>query len=73
VAVSAAYREARWETWRWRATAPSSAARRVGEQTLAQIVRLPSGRIEIREAGRGTSGDLLERLRDVIEQLGEQP
>jgi hypothetical protein len=68
-----AYREARWGTWRWRATAPSSAARRVGDQTLAQIVRRPDGRIEVREAGRGTSGDLLERLRDVIEQLEEQP
>jgi hypothetical protein len=70
------YHEARWATWRWRATVPSSGARRVDDQTLAQIVRRPSGRIEVREGGRGTSGDFLERLRaavEAIEQPGERP
>jgi hypothetical protein len=63
-----AYREARRDPyWRWRARPPIEPP-----AMIAHLVRLPSGRVEVREGSGATAGDR-EWLQGMIERLGERP
>jgi hypothetical protein len=75
-----AYREARWGTWRWRASGPIGSAPRftAKPRTIGRLVLLPSGRLELAPAMKLTDADVerlveIEAMLDLLDPLGVYP